>query len=84
MLKIALPLPLNGKGARLLLLKDLSRDPLNYYTLRRLEHLRRTLCHNLSRLQKSGYRSRFLAVSFPFSFFQGKCKIFYLYQHSSK
>ncbi|MBN2439499.1 MAG: undecaprenyl/decaprenyl-phosphate alpha-N-acetylglucosaminyl 1-phosphate transferase, partial [Deltaproteobacteria bacterium] len=45
MLKI--DLPLDSNGARLLLMKDLRRDPLNYYTLRRLEHLRRTLLSNL-------------------------------------
>jgi UDP-GlcNAc:undecaprenyl-phosphate GlcNAc-1-phosphate transferase len=50
MLKI--DLPLGSNGARLLLMKNLRRDPLNYYTLRRLEHLRRTLLSNLSRLQK--------------------------------
>jgi len=52
MLKIDLPLHGNGNGARLILMKDLGRDPLQYYTLRRLEHLRRTLRHNLTRLQK--------------------------------
>jgi len=52
MLRIDLPLHSNGNGTRLILMKDLGRDPLNYYTLRRLEHLRRTLCYNLSRLQK--------------------------------
>lgn len=46
-------LPLNANGVRLLLMKDLRRDPLNYYTLRRLEHLRRTLLSNLSRLQST-------------------------------
>jgi hypothetical protein len=35
-----------------LIMKDLGRDPLQYYTLRRLEHLRRTLRHNLARLHK--------------------------------
>jgi len=54
MLKIDLPLHGNGNGARLILMKDLGRDPLQYYTLRRLEHLRRTLRHNLTRLQKNG------------------------------
>ena len=52
MLKIDLPLHGNGNGARLILMKDLGRDPLQYYTLRRLEHLRRTLRQNLTRLQK--------------------------------
>jgi hypothetical protein len=52
MLKIDLPLHGNGNGARLILMKDLGRDPLQYYTLRRLGHLRRTLRHNLTRLQK--------------------------------
>jgi len=33
-------------------MKDLGRDSLHDYTLRRLEHLRRTLRHNLTRLQK--------------------------------
>ena len=50
MLKI--DLPLDSNGARLLLVKDINRDPLNFYTLRRLEHLRRTLISNLARLQK--------------------------------
>ena len=50
MLKI--DLPLDSNGARLFLMKDLRRDSLNYYTLRRLEHLRRTLLSNLARLQK--------------------------------
>ena len=44
-------LPLDSNGARLLLVKDINRDPLNYYTLRRLEHLRRTLLSNLAHLQ---------------------------------
>lgn len=48
---LKIDLPLNANGIRLLLMKDLRRDPLNYYTLRRLEHLRRTLLSNLSRLQ---------------------------------
>jgi hypothetical protein len=45
-------LPLDSNGARLLLAKDINRDPLNYYTLRRLEHLRRTLLTHLARLKK--------------------------------
>jgi len=49
-LKIDLPLSQGGDGEHLLLMKDLARDPLQYYTLRRLEHLRRTLRSNLSRL----------------------------------
>ena len=49
---LRIDLPLDSNGARLLLMKDLARDPLNYYTLRRLEHLRRTLLSNLARLQK--------------------------------
>ncbi len=52
MLKVDLPLNANGNGSRLILMKDLSLDPLNYYTFRRLEHLRRSLRSNLSRLQK--------------------------------
>ena len=48
---LKIDLPLNANGIRLLLMKDLRRDPLNYYTLRRLEHLRRTLLSNLARLQ---------------------------------
>ncbi len=48
---LKIDLPLNANGMRLLLMKDLRRDPLNYYTLRRLEHLRRTLLSNLARLQ---------------------------------
>jgi UDP-GlcNAc:undecaprenyl-phosphate GlcNAc-1-phosphate transferase len=51
-LKIDLPLNADGNGPRILLMKDLTRDPLHYYTLRRLEHLRRTLHFNLNRLQK--------------------------------
>jgi UDP-GlcNAc:undecaprenyl-phosphate GlcNAc-1-phosphate transferase len=51
MLKIDLPLHKNGNGAHLILMKDLSRDPLQYFTLRRLEHLRRTIRYNLTRLQ---------------------------------
>jgi len=54
MLKIDLPLHKNGNGAHLILMKDLSRDPLQYFTLRRLEHLRRTIRYNLTRLQKNG------------------------------
>jgi len=50
MLKI--DLPLDSNGAHLLLVKDINRDPLNYYTLRRLEHLRRTLLSNLARLRE--------------------------------
>jgi UDP-GlcNAc:undecaprenyl-phosphate GlcNAc-1-phosphate transferase len=49
---LKIDLPLDSNGARLLLMKDLRGDPLNYYTLRRLEHLRRTLLSNLTRLQK--------------------------------
>ncbi len=52
MMKIDLPLHENGNGARVILLKDLSLDPLNYFTIRRLEQLRRTLRLNLTRLQK--------------------------------
>ncbi|MDP3098208.1 MAG: hypothetical protein Q8M86_09695 [Syntrophales bacterium] len=37
--------------ARLLLVKDLNRDSLNYYTLRRLEHLRCTLLSKLASLK---------------------------------
>jgi len=51
-LKIDLPLSRNGNGERLILMKDLARDPLQYYTFRRLEQLRRTLRSNLSRLHK--------------------------------
>ena len=54
MLRIDLPLHKNGNGAHLILMKDLSRDPLQYFTLRRLEHLRRTIRYNLTRLQKNG------------------------------
>jgi UDP-GlcNAc:undecaprenyl-phosphate/decaprenyl-phosphate GlcNAc-1-phosphate transferase len=53
MLKI--DLPLDSNGARLLLMKDLRRDPLSYYTFRRLEHLRRTILFNLSRLQNRDF-----------------------------
>ena len=45
-------LPLDANGSRLLLMKDLARDPLEYYTLQRLEHLRRSLVSNLARLNK--------------------------------
>ncbi len=44
-------LPLDADGSRLFLMKDLSRDPLEYYTLHRLEHLRRSFLSNLSRLR---------------------------------
>ena len=40
--------------ARIILMKDLGRAPLHYYTIRRLEHLRRTVRYNLTRLQKNG------------------------------
>jgi len=52
MMKVDLPLNSNGNGSRLILMKDLSRDPLDYYTFRRIEHLRRSLSANLSRLRK--------------------------------
>jgi UDP-GlcNAc:undecaprenyl-phosphate/decaprenyl-phosphate GlcNAc-1-phosphate transferase len=52
MMKIDLPLHEDGIKARIILMKDLGCDPLHYYTIRRLEHLRRTLRYNLIRVQK--------------------------------
>jgi len=54
MMKIDLPLHEDGMKARIILMKDLGRAPLHYYTIRRLEHLRRTVRYNLTRLQKNG------------------------------
>ena len=53
-MKIDLPLHEDGIKARIILMKDLGCAPLHYYTIRRLEHLRRTLRYNLTRLQKNG------------------------------
>lgn len=52
---LRIDLPLYSDGSRLLLMKDIHRDPLNYYTLRRVEHLRRTFVSNLARLQKNSH-----------------------------
>lgn len=54
MMKIDLPLHEDGIKARIILMKDLGHAPLHHYTIRRLEHLRRTLRYNLTRLQKNG------------------------------
>jgi UDP-GlcNAc:undecaprenyl-phosphate/decaprenyl-phosphate GlcNAc-1-phosphate transferase len=43
-------LPIDAEGSRLVFMKDLSRTPLEYYTLYRMEHLRRSILANLPRL----------------------------------
>ncbi len=50
--KLELPLLANGEKSygTLSLIKDLKRDPINPYTLRRVEHLRRTIMGTLQRL----------------------------------
>jgi len=53
--KLELPL-LNGKNesyGTLWLIKDLKKDPITHYTLRRIEHLRRTLIDTLTKLRSS-------------------------------
>jgi len=52
--KLELPLLANGEKSygTLSLIKDLKRDPINPYTLRRVEHLRRTIMGTLQRLMK--------------------------------
>jgi len=53
LLKLELPL-LRDNGdnfGRLWLVKDLKREPVTHYTLRRVEHLRRTLISTLAKLQ---------------------------------
>ena len=50
-LKIDLPLNDNGIEARIILMKDLNAYPLDFYTLRRIEQLRRTLLSSLARLK---------------------------------
>jgi hypothetical protein len=37
------------------LVKDLKREPVTHYTLRRIEHLRRTLISTLTKLQSADY-----------------------------
>ncbi len=53
--KIELPL-INGDAKQpmgfLWLVKDLGRDQMDYYTLRRVEHLRRTIVDTLQKIQK--------------------------------
>jgi UDP-GlcNAc:undecaprenyl-phosphate GlcNAc-1-phosphate transferase len=54
LMRIELPL-LNGDGdnhGKLILVKDLKSDPLTPYTIRRLEHLRRTMAETLVKLKK--------------------------------
>ena len=54
LLKLELPLLANEEKSygTLSLIKDLKRDPINPYTLRRVEHLRRTIMGTLQRLMK--------------------------------
>jgi len=54
LMRIELPL-LNGDGVNhgmLILVKDLKSDPLTPYTIRRLEHLRRTMAETLVKIKK--------------------------------
>jgi UDP-GlcNAc:undecaprenyl-phosphate GlcNAc-1-phosphate transferase len=51
--RIEVPLSSGGQIAgKLFLTKDVSKNPLSPHTLHRIEHLRRTIDRNLSRLQK--------------------------------
>jgi UDP-GlcNAc:undecaprenyl-phosphate GlcNAc-1-phosphate transferase len=58
LMKLELPLTPNKSGASgnrgsygtLWLVKDLKRDPLSYYTLRRIEHLRRTVINTIEKI----------------------------------
>ena len=59
LLKLELPL-VNGNSERaigtLSLVKDLKRDQISHYTLRRVEHLRRTIVGVLGKFEKQGER----------------------------
>lgn len=52
LLKLELPLSddKNGTSGRLWLVKDLERDPLGHYTLRRVEHLRRVVARAVEKM----------------------------------
>lgn len=54
LMKLELPLTSSDKGSygTIWLVKDLKRDPLTHYTLRRIEHLRRTV---IKTIEKIGY-----------------------------
>jgi len=56
LMRIELPLLLekNTCFGILLLIKDVEQNNLSHYTLRRVEHLRRTICSTLQKLQKAG------------------------------
>jgi len=57
LMKLELPL-LREDGENLgtlWLVKDLKREPVTHYTLRRIEHLRRTLIATLTKLQSADY-----------------------------
>jgi UDP-GlcNAc:undecaprenyl-phosphate GlcNAc-1-phosphate transferase len=53
-LKLELPLIDNGNKmlGTLWLIKDLRRDTISHYTLRRVEHLRRTVIETLGKMEK--------------------------------
>lgn len=54
LMKLELPLVSDSKGAygTLWLVKDLNRDPLSHYTMRRIEHLRRTVIKTIEQISK--------------------------------
>ncbi len=54
LLKLELPLIDNGNKmlGTLWLIKDLRRDTISHYTLRRVEHLRRTVIETLGKMEK--------------------------------
>jgi len=58
LLKLDLPLIDNGMKnfGNLKLIKDLRQNDISHYTLRRVEHLRRTLIGTLNKLEKAGVR----------------------------
>ena len=54
LMKLELPLTSTRKGTygTLWLVKDLKRDPLSHYTIRRIEHLRRTVIKTIEKIDK--------------------------------
>jgi UDP-GlcNAc:undecaprenyl-phosphate/decaprenyl-phosphate GlcNAc-1-phosphate transferase len=59
LLKLRLPLlgDDNTHYGTLLLLKDLKRDPISHYTLRRVEHLRRTVVQTIKNIYRNGFKT---------------------------
>ncbi|MFZ2631250.1 MAG: MraY family glycosyltransferase [Desulfosalsimonadaceae bacterium] len=55
LMKLELPLTSNENGTygTLWLVKDLRRDPLSHYTMRRIEHLRRSVIKTIEKIEKA-------------------------------